>query len=178
MRQIALVYGGGAGLLICLAMFGTYLVFDDSKMLNEVVGSLVMIPGFIVVVFGIKRFCDLSPTEVVRFTEGAIIGFAIVATMSVIYALGWELYLYVTDYSFLEQYISNEIALAEERGVSGLELAMMEEQMRAAAETYNNPFFRFGITIMEIFPLGLIVAFIAVLLLRNPKLFKRSSDTE
>ena len=174
MRQIALTYGGIAGLLVCLAMFGSFFLLDQSYVFNEMLGAATMIPSFIVVVFGVKKFCDSTQPEVTRFTAGAIVGFAIVGVMSVIYAIGWELYLYLTDYAFMDQYIANERILAEERGVQGAELALLQDQMQSAAEAYANPFFRFGITVMEIFPLGLIVALISVLLLRNPNLFKRN----
>lgn len=174
MRQIALTYGGIAGLLVCLGMFGSFFLLDQSYLFNEMWGAAMMIPSFIVVVFGVKKFCDSTQPEVTRFTAGAIVGFAIVGVMSVVYAIGWELYLYLTDYSFMEQYIMNERILAEERGVQGAELSLLQDQMQTAAEAYANPFFRFGITIMEIFPLGVLVALISVLLLRNPNMFKRT----
>ena len=154
-------------------MFGTYLVADQTHIISQSFGYLMMIPSFIIVVFGIKRFCDLNKPDVTRFTDGAIAGFAIVGVMSVIYALGWELYLFITDYSFMDQYIANELVLAEERGLSGLALEQLREQMATAAENYQNWFFRFGITIMEIFPIGLLVALVSILLLRNPDLFKK-----
>lgn len=178
LRQIALTYGGVAGLIVCFAMFGSFLLLDQSYVFNELLGAVMMIPSFIIVVFGVKKFCDSTQPEVTRFTDGAIAGFSIVGVMSVIYAIGWEFYLYLTDYTFMDQYITNERILAEERGVHGAELALLQDQMQSAAEAYANPFFRFGITIMEIFPLGMLVALISVLLLRNPNLFKRSRSTK
>ncbi len=40
------------------------------------------------------------------------------------------------------------------------------EQMRVS---YRNPLFRIPMTFMEMFPVGLIVAFVSALLLRNPR---------
>ena len=40
------------------------------------------------------------------------------------------------------------------------------EQMRVS---YQNPLFRFGMTFIEIFPVGLLIAIISAALLRNPK---------
>ncbi len=159
-------------------MFGTYYLIDQTHIFTESLGYMAMIPSFIVVVFGVKRFCDLNRPEPTRFTAGAIAGFAIVGVMSVIYAIGWELYLLVTDYSFMDRYISNELVLAQERGLVGLELQALQEQMQQAAEAYSNTFFRFGITVMEIFPPGLIVALVSVLLLRNPNMFKRFQSAD
>jgi hypothetical protein len=42
--------------------------------------------------------------------------------------------------------------------------------MRDLTESYRNPLFRFPLTFLEIFPVGLIVSLVSAALLRNPRL--------
>ena len=174
MNQIAWKFGGIAGLVAIVSMSACYAIFGESSVMSQSLGTLILLPGYVIVVFGIKVFCDRVKPEPTRFTAGIIVGFAIVGVMSVVYAIGWEIYLLLTDYRWVDVYIAHEIAVAESSGLGVVDLSIFKDEMAEAREVYLDPFFRFGITIMEVFPLGLFISLISVLLLRDPNLFKKS----
>lgn len=61
--------------------------------------------------------------------------------------------------------------LEEQRaaGATAGELAAFQAQMAQMQDLYANPLFRVLITLTEVLPIGLLVALVAALLLRNPR---------
>ena len=53
--------------------------------------------------------------------------------------------------------------------MSGEELAAYEAKMQGFADMYANPLYRIPITMLELFPVGVIVSLISALLLRNSR---------
>jgi len=71
----------------------------------------------------------------------------------------------------MEQYALQEIKAG---GASESELAAARAKQTEFAEMYQNFFVRFGITFIEIFPVGLIITLISAALLRNHLFLRRA----
>lgn len=169
MTRIIFTYGLVSGLIIIAGIIGTLILPGASTASHsEYLGYLIMLVALSAILIGVKQYRDRQGGGVIRFGKAFLIGLGIAAVASVVYVVVWEIYLAVTDYSFMTQYIDATLAAKRAAGVTGeaFQAAVAEtEQMRAI---YANPFLRLGMTFIEIFPVGLLVALVSAALLRFP----------
>ena len=170
MLRYSLIFGGIIGAVvitfmsIVLATMGT-----DSLFSSEAAGYAIMLVVLSLVFVGIKRYRDMEQGGVITFLQGAGVGIGIAVVAGVIYAIGWEISLVATDYAFIEAYTQSLIAAVEAKDIDAAAKAAEIAEINASTEMYRNPMFRLPITFIEIFPVGLIVALVSALILRNPQ---------
>ena len=70
----------------------------------------------------------------------------------------------------MQQYTPQYIDQMRTKGVSDDEIAKTQKEMDQMAEMYKNFFVRFGMTLMEILPVGIVVTLISAGLLRRKEL--------
>ena len=105
-------------------------------------------------------------------------GLGIAAAAGVAYVMGWEAYLAMTDYAFMDEYIAGIVRAREAKGLSAAAMAEEMAKLESLRVNYANPLFRIPMTFLEIFPVGLLVALVSALLLRNPKLLPRRANRD
>jgi Protein of unknown function (DUF4199) len=169
MQRMILVYGSIAGTielaLLALAMaLGTH-----GGALGMAIGYLSMLIAMSMVFVGVKRFRDEQQGGVIRFGKAVLVGLGIAAVATLFYVLGWEVYLWATDYTFADKYTANQLANMRAAGASATELARFKQDMAGFAQMYANPVSRMLMTVMEIFPVALLVPLLSAALLRNPR---------
>ncbi|MEO1255340.1 MAG: DUF4199 domain-containing protein, partial [Bacteroidota bacterium] len=81
--------------------------------------------------------------------------------------IGWEFYYPNFQADFGEKYTAHLIADLKDKGLSSEEIQAQKAEMQAWMIKYENPLYRIPITLMEIFPLGVIVALISALALKR-----------
>ena len=163
MSKVIAVYGFIAGVIVAVAMLASMAIGVHSM----VVGYLSMLVALSMVFVGIKKYRDYQLGGVIRFWPAAGVGLGISLIAALFYAVAWEVYLYSTDYAFMAEYATGVIATAKANGASSAEIAKMQAEMDAFAETYRDPVYRFLITLSEIAPVALLVTLVSALLLRN-----------
>jgi len=89
-----------------------------------------------------------------------------VATLS--YVLIWEVYMALTHYTFMDNYVAAQLAAKKAAGVTGPAYDAFAKEMQAMAVQYRNPLFRMMYTAIEIAPVGVIVSLASAALLRFP----------
>lgn len=152
--RYALIYGLlSGGVIIAVILTGLTLAPDNSIFQTVWFGYLVMFVAMTFVFVGVKRYRDVEKGGVIRFVPALLMGLAIALVAVAAYVLIWEAYLIATNYAFIDKYFA------------GTDPAVV-----AWREWYENPLNRAGTTMLEIGPVGLIVAFVSAALLRNPKL--------
>jgi Protein of unknown function (DUF4199) len=172
MFKTALIYGSISGtFIIGIILIG--LKFGDQHgsgvFSSEWFGYLVMIVSLSTIFLAIRDYRNKKLGGVIKFFPALGLGVMIALIAGIAYVAAWEIYLYATHYAFMDNYVA---ALSERLRASGetgpaLQAKLAElEQMRVS---YQNPLFRFGMTFIEIFPVGLLIALISAGLLRNPK---------
>ena len=87
----------------------------------------------------------------------------------VIYVIGWEITLAVTDFAFIDSYSTAAVEAARAKGASAADIAAIAAQMDEFRRQYANPFFRLPMTFIEIFPVGILISLISAALLRNSR---------
>lgn len=164
MKRIILVYGAIAGAIVAASM----LIPIGLGIHSLVIGYLSMLVALAMVFVGVKRYRDEHLGGTIRFATALGVGAAIAAIASLFYILAWELYLYVTDYGFMAEYAAGVIEARRAEGASTAELARMRAEFADFADSYRNPLFRMGMTLMEIAPVALLMTLFSAALLRRP----------
>jgi len=167
--RIALTFGSLAGIAVILPML-TAMTFSGSEHLfaSEAFGYLIMLIALSLIFVGVKRYRDVALGGVIRFPKALLLGLMISAVASLIYVAAWELYLYRSDYVFIDEYVGQVIEARRQAGLSEQALAAEIAELETMKANYGNPAYRLFITFTEIFPVGLLVSLVAAALLRFP----------
>lgn len=167
--RIALTYGSLAGAAVVFPML-IAMIFSGSEHLfaSEAFGYLIMLIALSLIFVGIKRYRDRTLGGVIRFPKALLLGLMISTVASMIYVAAWELYLYRTDYAFIDEYVAQVIQARRQAGLSEQALADEIADLESMRANYGKPVFRLFITFSEIFPVGLLVSLVAAALLRFP----------
>jgi hypothetical protein len=174
MRKVVITYGLISGAIItCLFLISMYLWskgiinFDN----GEYFGYGSMLVALSMVFFGIKSFRDNQSGKSIGFWKGAQVGILITLLASFVYAAGWEVYMQTNPRNtFIEEYTAHYIGKLKEKGVSQEEIDKTASQMASFREMYKNPIIRFGMTLMEILPVGIIVTLLSAAILRKKEI--------
>lgn len=166
-----LIYGVIAGLIVAIPMFALIVAAPDSNswQASQLTGYALMILAFSLIIVGVKSYRDKVKGGVIKFVPAFLVGLGISAIASLVYVIGWEITLALTNYSFAADYAASALQAAEARGASPAEVESMRVQFAEFARSYANPLFRLPMTFVEVFPIGLIISLIAAALLRNPR---------
>ncbi|MEQ8471171.1 MAG: DUF4199 domain-containing protein [Marinoscillum sp.] len=167
-----LKYGSISGVIMIASWFISHLIFteDDGSFdmsSGELLGYASMILAFTAVFIGVKNYRDKELKGVINFKKAFAIGLYIVLVTSVIYVIGWMIYYPNFMPDFADQYLDGQITQLEESGLTGVELDQKVEELTSEMELYKNPIVMSGVTFMEIFPVGLVVAFLCALILKK-----------
>ncbi len=69
----------------------------------------------------------------------------------------------------MDQYVASMLEAKRAAGVTGAAYAKAAADLETMRRQYANPLLRMGMTFIEIFPVGLVVAMASAILLRNPR---------
>ena len=177
--RIIVIYGIAAGLIVAVPMLALMvtLTAETAPANGAVYGYLTMIVALTAVFLGIKRYRDKILGGVVKFVPAFLVGLGISAVASVIYAIGWEISLALSGFDLGAAYTREMVEAAHAKGASAAELQGVTEQAARFVRMYANPLFRFPITFVEIFPIGVVIAAISAALLRNGRFLAARGST-
>src|ERR1700741_851784 len=119
MSRIILIFGTAAGLIVIVPM--SLLLANaehDSAATSHFTGYLIMLLGLSLVFVGVKRLRDRELGGVIRFGPALLAGLGISAVAGVLYVIGWEITVAVTDFAFVDSYSRGAIEAARAKGVS------------------------------------------------------------
>jgi amino acid transporter len=172
MRKVILTFGLIAGAIISVFLFIFIAVWENSKKMidSELVGYATMVIALSMVFFGIKSYRDNYQKGAIKFWKGFQVGLLISLIASLMYAITWETYMQVRPASyqaFVDYYIECQINKKKEKGASAAEIDQEVKRMDDFRRIYSNTAIRLGITLMEILPVGIIIALISAAVLRK-----------
>lgn len=176
MRKIVLVYGGISGTLMVMMFVISFAMMENGTLSfenSEVFGYTTMIIVLSLIFFGVKSFRDKHSNGTITFGKGFKVGLSIAVVASLMYATGWEVYLKAVpnmQESFMQRYADLTAKKMQHEGKSQEETDKKLGEMKSFAEMYKNPFIRYGITLMEIFPIGLVITLISAGVLRKKEM--------
>jgi amino acid transporter len=172
MRKVSLTFGLIAGAIISVFLFIGFVVWENSRKIidNELIGYATMVIALSMVFFGIKSYRDNYQKGAIKFWKGFQVGLLITLIASLMYTITWETYLQVRPASyqaFIDYYIECQVNKKKEKGASAAEIDQEVRKMDDIKKMYGNPAIRFGMTLMEILPVGIIIALISAAVLRK-----------
>jgi hypothetical protein len=180
MKKIALIYGSISGLLMITMFVISFAMMKHGSLSldnSELFGYTTMIIVLSLIFFGIKSFRDKQSNGTITFWNGLKVGLAIASIASFFYASGWEVYYNTVPgvkESFMQQYADMCAKKMQHDGKSQEEINKKLEELKSMAEMYKNPFIRYGMTLAEIFPVGLVIALISAGILRKKEILPAS----
>jgi len=170
MIRTILTYGLISGLVIIVSVVGTlWASGGDPPHSNALVGYLIMLVALSSILVAIKQYRDQTLGGVIRFRTALALGLGIAIVASLAYVAVWEVYLAVTDYRFMDQYIEATLAAKRAAGVTGAAYEKLAADMETMRRQYASLLIRLPMTFLEIFPVGLLITLVSAALLKNPR---------
>ena len=169
MQKIIVRNGLIAGAVVVLSFIAGTMMSSGSEThpFAELVGYLIMIIAMSVIFVGIKQYRDKELGGVIKFGTAFKLGMGITLVASLIYVVGWEINLSLTDYSFIDEYTAHVLEQKQADGLQGAAFEAEQARMEEMKENYSKFWFRLPVTFIEIFPVGLFVTLLASFLLKN-----------
>ncbi len=175
MRKFTLTFGLLAGLIISILMIISMALWQKGTISfdnGELVGYATMVIALSMIFFGVKSYRDNYQNGAIKFAKGLQVGLLITLIASLMYAIAWETY-YQTNpeiqTSFVDKYTEHYLDKMKEKGASPAEIEQKAKEMADMWEMYKNPVIRFGMTLVEILPVGIIITLISAATLRRKK---------
>lgn len=176
--RIVVFHGLIAGLIVAVPMIALMLTLTPETAPDNgaLYGYVTMIVALTAVFLGVKQYRDRVLGGAVKFVPALLVGLGISAVASVLYALGWEISIALTGFDFGAAATKTMVEAARAKGASAAELEQVTRQGEAFARMYANPFIRFAITFVEMFPIGVVISVISAALLRNTRFLAVRTD--
>lgn len=167
MGRIIAVYGLIAAVIVVIGWNIGMLFVPEGGAAGMVAGYLSMLVATSFVFVGVKRYRDTELGGVIRFWPAFWLGLGIASVAALAYVLSWEVYMWKTDYAFMNEYIAGYLKDLKASGASSAEIAKQSAQMQEFAKQYEQPLYRMVVTLSEFAPIGLLVPLISAALLRK-----------
>ncbi len=172
MQKTILVFGGISGLIVSATMVVMMLIHKQNPAsfdTGELVGYTSMLLSASLIPVAIKSYRDRYQAGAISFRDAFLMGLGIALIASALYVLTWVI-VYKTVYpNFVHDYTQNSLDKMVAKGNSPAEIAQSKQEMQAMFSYYDTWLGLIGITLMEIFPIGLVVALISALVLKRKK---------
>lgn len=176
MKKTALIYGSIAGLIIIVGWFLSSLVIgevgengikDFGK--GEVLGYASMLIALSTIFFGVRKYKKEQLGGKMSFAQGFKTGLLIGTVCSVIYVLGWLIYYPTYAPDFMDEYAAYQEYQWIEQGLTNDAIELKQTEFQDMMEMYESPIMMILFTLMEIFPIALVIALICAAILRTKK---------
>jgi hypothetical protein len=172
MQKVTLTFGLIAGAIVSIFVGVIIALWVKSGKVvdNVLVGYAVMVIALSMIFFGVKSYRDNYMSGAIRFWKGFQVGLLIALIASLMYAITWEIYTQVNPTSsaaFIDYYAKCQIDKKREKGDSAAEMDNLVKKMNDVKQLYANPVIRFSMVLMEILPVGVIIALISAAVLRK-----------
>lgn len=169
--RYSLIYGGLAAIVLAMFIAVIGLLQERVAWVSTMTfGFSVMLVAMSFIFVGVKRYRDVEGGGVIGFGRALGLGLLIALIAAVPYVLMWEVYLALTDYRFMDDYIAKLIRDAQASGKTAADVARLSAELEPYRAMYANPLLRLPMTFAEIAPVGLLVAIVSAALLRNPRI--------
>jgi hypothetical protein len=168
MRKIVLTFGLISGAIAALMMWATTpFVGQVSFEYLTVIGYTTFVVCFLMVFFGIRSYRDNVGGGTITFGRGFKVGILITLISCVIYVISWE-FIYTNFLpDFLVQYSNYVVEKERAAGATPEQLNQLMLENQKFIDLYKNPLIRYAASMMEAFPVGLLITLISAFVLRR-----------
>jgi hypothetical protein len=170
MKKTVLTYGLiSGGILVALMAITIPLCMNRTldSVYSEVFGYTSMVLAFILVFLGIRSYRDNTGGGAITFGKAFTVGLLITLVTSAMYVTAWEIIYYGFIPDFADKYSVLVVEKMEKKGASAAAIEKTKADMARFRKMYKNPFFNIGMTLMEVFPVGLVMTLVSAGILRR-----------
>ena len=168
MKRIVLTYGLISGAIAAGMMFATVPFISRLSFGSlTAIGYTTFVVAFLMVFFGIRSYRENVGGGTITFGRAFKVGILITLISCVIYVISWE-FIYTNFLpDFLEKYTTYMLEQERAAGATQEQLNAMVQENQGYIELYKNPFVRFASSMMEAFPVGLLMTLLSAWILRR-----------
>lgn len=169
MKQAILRYGLYSGAVAAVLMVGTALYFRSTmdSDYGTIVGYAGILLSMLFVYFGVRSYREQVGGGVLSFGKGFQVGILIAIVSCICYVVAWMLVYETLMPDFMDKFIEQTMTKLQQSGAAEAEIERQAAEMQYYKEMYKNPLFRFGLTFLEPFPVGFLVALVSAIVLRK-----------
>ena len=169
MKRTVLIFGLISGAISSAMMFLT-LPLMHRNIINfkngEVIGYTSIFLSFLLVFFGIRSYRE-SHGGTITFGRAFTVGILITLISCVFYVVSWQIIYFKLMPDFVDKYTAASIESMRAKGATDAAIEEKKKQMAQLAALYNNPLTNAAVTLLEPFPVGLIVTLVSAGILRR-----------
>lgn len=175
MQRIGLTFGVIAGVLLSAFLFLGMTLIDHGSIdfdKGMILGYTTMLVALTTVFFGVKSYRDKHLNGSIAFGKALLLGLMISGVASVMYAATWEVYCRTNPGGYtkhMDEYQKFELDKLAAGGATPEEVQAKTEEMAGFMKMYENPFVRFGFTLVEVLPVGIVVSLASAAILRRKR---------
>ena len=168
MKKIVITFGLISGGIAALMTFVTIpMVGRVSYEYLTVLGYTIFVACFLMVFFGIRSYRDNVGGGTITFSKAFTVGILITLLSCVIYIISWDFIHQQFLPTFWDDYSNHMIEKMRAEGATQEELSRQIQQNEQIKQWYKNPFIRYAMSLMEAFPVGLLITLISSLALKR-----------
>ncbi len=169
MSKIVIVYGLIAGAILAGMVFLMMAIVGNTSEFErgESLGYISMAVAFSMIFFGIRSHRDKNLNGIITFNLAFRIGILITLIASVCYVIAWLIYFNFIDNTFIERYSEFFTKKLQSSGRSSEEITMELNAFHENMENYKNPGVMAVFTLLEVFPMGLIITILCSMLMKK-----------
>jgi hypothetical protein len=170
MKKIVLTYGLIAGAITGVMLFVTGIMFNNGSLKMEnghYVGYTTMVIALSLVFFAVRNYRENHLGGVISFGKAFKVAFLVTLVAAVVYALSWEICYHTVAKGFSEMFSESYVKSVRDSGADEQAIQKAQTEMAEFIEIYKNPLVRFGMTVLEILPVGLIMSLLSAIILRK-----------
>ena len=181
MKKTVLTFGLISGAIAALMSFVAIpLVGRVPFEYLTVLGYTIFVACFLMVFFGIRSYRDNVAGGTITFGRAFKVGILITLISCGIYVITWDFIYHRFLPNFLDQYSNYMVEKMRAQGATQEEINLTIQQNEQFIEWHKNPFLRYVMSMMNAFPVGLLITLISAFILRRkqPKRDGESSNAE
>ena len=168
MKRIVITFGLISGGISILLMFATLpLVGRVSYEYLTVLGYTGFIASFLMVFFGIRSYRDSLGGGTITFGKAFQVGILITLVSCAIYIISWDFVYHQFLPTFLDDYTNYVVEKMRAGGATPEELNRQIQENEQFKDWYRNPIIRYAFSLMEAFPVGLVMTLISSIILKR-----------
>jgi len=175
MKRTVLIFGVLSGVVSSAMMFLSLPLMRSGAMNfdnGEIIGYTSIFLSFLLVFFGIRSYRE-NNGGTISFGRAFAVGILITLISCVFYVASWQVIYFKMMPDFADKYAAHAVAKLRQKGASDADIQAKKKQMDQLKALYDNPLTNAAVTMIEPFPMGLIVTLISAGILRR----KRAAGT-
>jgi hypothetical protein len=170
MKRVLLTYGIISGAIVSSMLLLSMPLYENGTLdfsSGMVVGYATMVIALSLVFFGVRTFRDEYNGGKISFWKAVQVGLYISLIASVMYCITWEVCYHTLASDFMARMSEYYVDEKKAAGATVEELETLRAEMNQFENMYQNPVIRFGYTLFEILPMGLLFTLVSAGLLRR-----------